>query len=102
MLLPQEIENCLHRAECREGDLDKDGVPVTHGAVPEAWEFQGQELSSVLRFCGDKTRVRVDKGIQVKGISAIVPQAANEVDWIEVGGRLPQQELLARVPIHLR
>ena len=102
MILAKEIEDRLNRAKRRAGDFPKDGVPTSHGTVPEAGEFQGLELSSVLRFWRDEAGVRIDKRIQVKGSSQIVPHAANDIERVEVGGRFPHGALLTRFPIYLR
>ena len=41
MLRTEEVVHCLHGIECFEWNLDEDGVPIAHGAVPKAGEFKG-------------------------------------------------------------
>jgi len=48
VLRAEEVVDGLDGVEGGEGNLYEDGVPVTHGAVPETGKFKGLELTPVL------------------------------------------------------
>ena len=48
MLWAQQIVDGFDGIEGAQGNLDEEGVPVTHGAVPEAGQFKGLEFAAVL------------------------------------------------------
>ena len=43
----EQVVDGLHGVERREGNFHEDGVPVAHGAVPEAGELHGAQLAAV-------------------------------------------------------
>ena len=92
----QQIVHCLHGVEGLNRYFDEDGDPVGHGAVPEAGQLKGLQLSAVLRFVGDEAGVRVDIVRQAEGLALVVPTAAHQVDGVEVGRAL-EDGLLLRV-----
>ena len=40
VLVAQEVIHGLHRIECAQGYLHKDGVPIAHGTVPQSGKLE--------------------------------------------------------------
>ena len=61
VLLAKQVVYCLDRIECDEWDLYENGIPETHGPVPETGEFECLEFLAILRLDGDKSSVGIGK-----------------------------------------
>ena len=85
MRRPEEVENDLHRVECRERNLYEEGVPVAHRTVPETWKLKGLELAALVALRADESCILVNILEKVEAVSLIVMEAANDVYRIEMG-----------------
>ena len=72
MLRAQEVVDGFDGVEGRERHFDHDGVPVAHGAVPEAWQLQSLQFLAVLALVGNEACSRVNKVGQVKLLTLVV------------------------------
>ena len=43
VLVAQKVVHCLNRVKGGERNLYEDGVPITHGTIPQAGELEGLE-----------------------------------------------------------
>lgn len=82
----EEIVDGLYRIECRDGHFNEYGVPVAHGAVPQAGELHGTQFLAVAGLGGDEACGRIYVGGEIKLLAVDILDVANEVDGIEVGG----------------
>ena len=87
MLGAEQVVDGLDGIEGGEGYLDEERQPVAHGAVPQAWQLQGEKLAAALALVGDEAGGGVDVLGEVEGLAVVVGDAADEVDGIEVGAR---------------
>lgn len=60
MLWAQQVIHCFHRIERADGHLYKNGVPITHGTIPQTGKLESFERSSTLRFRRDETSIFID------------------------------------------
>ena len=102
MLRTEEVVHCLHGIECFEWNLDEDGVPIAHGAVPKAGEFKGQEFATVVRLFADETGRTVDISWKIELLSFVVAQTANQVDGVEMGTAFEHYSVVGIVLVDLR
>ena len=84
MLRAEEIVDRLHGIERAERHFNEDGVPVAHGAIPEAGEFERQQFLAVLGFVGNEAGGGVDEIGQMEFFAVEVAQTTHEIDGIEV------------------
>jgi len=68
----KQIKDRLYRIKCNERYLNKDGIPSSHGTVPETGKLKRLELSSINRFDGYKAGVGVGKEPEVERLSKVV------------------------------
>ena len=48
MLGAEQVVDGLDGVEGGQGNFNENGVPVTHGAVPQSWKLKGFQFTSVL------------------------------------------------------
>ena len=84
MLLAQQIVHCLDRVERRKRNFHKNGVPVAHGSVPKAGQFESLEFSPVLALRTDEACGAVDIVGQVERLPLVVLHGTHQVDGIKV------------------
>ena len=82
----EEVEDDLDGVEGLQGDLNEEGVPVGHGAVPEAGELEGAQGAALVALGADEAGFLVDVAEQVELFALVVTQAADKVDGVEVSG----------------
>ena len=85
MLRTQKVIDGLDGVEGAQWNLNEDGVPVTHGAVPETGQFQSLELTAVLGLAGYEAGGGIYVLGQVKLVTLVSAQGANQVYRVEVG-----------------
>jgi hypothetical protein len=93
----REVEDALDRGEGRGGDLDEDGVPAGHRAVPEARALEDDELAPPLELGGDERGLGIDEAGELEGAALGVAQREREVDRVEVRRRREDGVLLGAV-----
>ena len=98
----QQVVHRLHGVEGLDRHFDKDGNPVGHSAIPEAWQLEGFQLTAILRLVGDEAGVGIHIIRQVEGLALVVPTAAYQVDGVEVGRALEDGFLLGVLVVDLR
>lgn len=86
----------LDRIEGHVWDLDENGVPETHSAVPEAGVLVDQRREPGEGLLRDDCPLGNGKGTQVETYSVRTPKRARYVDGVEIP-RLMEQRALARV-----
>ena len=96
MLRAEEIVDRLHGIERAEWHFNEDGVPVAHGAIPEAGEFECQQFFAVLGFAGNETGGGIDEIGQMEFFAVEVAQTTHEIDGIEVRA-LFEERFFARI-----
>ena len=101
MLFAEEVVDGLDRVEGGHGNLDKEGDPVGHGAVPEAGEFLRLDCEGAFGLLADEAGLRVDILTEVEIAAAVVLGAADEVDGVEMGRGLENIFLLRIVVVDL-
>ena len=101
MLLAEEVVDGLDGVEGGDGDLDEEGNPVGHGAVPEAGQLLRLDGEGTLGLFADESCLRVDILAEVEIAAAVVLGAADEVDGVEVGRGLEDFLLLRVVVVDL-
>ena len=84
MLLTQQVVHCLDRVERGKRNLHKNGVPVAHGSVPKAGQFESLEFSPVLALRTDEASGAVDIVGQIERLPLVVFHGAYQVDGIKV------------------
>src|SRR5262249_38182732 len=93
MLRSEEVHDGLDGGERREWDLDEDGDPFGHGAVPEPGAFQGEKLPALVTLARHHAGARIDEAREIERPAAGIEHAAHEIDRIEVG-RFVDERLL--------
>ena len=68
----KQVKDRLYRIKCNERYLNKDGIPTSHGTVPETGKLKCLELSSINRFDGYKAGVGVGKVPEVERLTKVV------------------------------
>jgi len=48
VLFAKQIIYGLDGVECDKGHFHENGIPVSHGSIPESWEFKSFEFIPVL------------------------------------------------------
>ena len=96
MLRAEEIVDRLHGIERAERHFNEDSVPVAHGAIPEAGEFECQQFFAVLGFVGNETGGGIDEIGQMEFFAVEVAQTTHEIDGIEVRA-LFEERFFARI-----
>ena len=81
----QEVVDRLDRVKGVDGHLDKDGIPVAHRAIPQAWQLQRLDVDAILTLDADKARLGIHKLTQIKLDTLVVLDVAHEVNRIEMG-----------------
>ena len=71
MGVAQQVQHHLHGVEGFDRDLHEEGVPVGHGAVPQAREFERLELASLVALGADQAGLLVHVVQQVE-LGAVV------------------------------
>ena len=58
MLRPQQVEDDFHRRERRDGDVDENGVPACHRAVPQPRQLLRPQLAAGVyyNYCSGRER----------------------------------------------
>src|SRR5258708_13375680 len=64
VLRAQQVVDRLHGVEGGGRDLDEDGVPLRHRAVPQAGALERTELAATARLLADEPRLRIDAARQ--------------------------------------
>ncbi len=85
VLVAEEVVDRLYGVEGGEGNLNEDGVPVTHGTIPEAGELEGFQLLATLGLRRDETGGLIDEIGQVESVTLVVLHGADQVDGVEMG-----------------
>ena len=83
---PEEVQHNFYRVESFDGDFDEKGVPVAHGAVPQAREFQGLEGAAFIALGADEAGFGIYEFGKVEMIPLVVQKAAYKVYGIEMCG----------------
>ncbi len=68
----KQVKDRLHRIKCNERYFNKDGIPSSHGTVPEAGKLKRLELSAINSFNGYKTGFGVGNVHEVERLSKVV------------------------------
>ena len=55
MCFPEQVQDYLDGVEGLDRDLDEEGVPVGHGAVPETRELEGPQFAALVTLGADET-----------------------------------------------
>ena len=77
VFLAEEVVDGLDGIEGGDGDLDEEGDPVGHGAVPESGELLRLEGERSFRLFTDESGFGVDVVSEVEIASAVVLGAAH-------------------------
>ena len=82
----EKVEDDLDWVEGLDGNLDEEGVPVAHGAVPEARKLESLELAALIALGADESGFLIDIVREIELLAAVVAQAADEVAgrWIRL------------------
>ena len=80
----EKVEDDLDGVEGLDGNLDEEGVPVAHGAIPEARKLESLELTALIALGADESGVLIDIVREIELLTAVVAQAADEIDGVEV------------------
>ena len=94
---PEQVENDFDRVESCKGDFNEERIPVTHGSVPETGEFECFQFPALIALGTDETGILIDKVEEMEPLSLVIPQAADEIDGIEMS-RPAEGFLRALVP----
>ena len=83
----EKVKNDLDRVECSERNLNEKSVPVAHGTIPEAREFESLEFAALITLRTYESCVLIHIFQKVETLSLIIMEAANDVNRIEMGSR---------------
>ena len=97
----QQVVDGLDGVEGSSGHFDEHRIPVRHGAVPEAGEFESLDLHALAALLGDKSCGVVNEVGEIEFLTAIVLDGADEVDGIEVCGVTHHLDRLLRFGVDL-
>lgn len=84
MCRSKKVKDNLHRIECSERNLNKECVPVAHGAVPEAWKLEGLEFASLIALRADEACILVNILKKIEALSLVIVEAAYDIYRVEV------------------
>ena len=82
----QEIQYYFYGVEGFYGNFHKEGVPVTHGAVPETGKFKGLEFTAFETLGAYEAGLGIYVVKEVEFTALVVLQAAHKIYGIEVSG----------------
>ena len=102
MLGPQEIRNGFYRIESRQRHLNEERVPECHRTIPESRPFECQEFPSLLRFAGNDRACWIGEPREEEFPPAMIVNATDEIDGVEMGGGTPDLPLRWIVEVDLR
>ena len=80
----EEVKHHLNWVECFKRNLYEESVPVAHRTIPETWELEGLEFSTLIALRADESCIFVHILEEVEAFSLIVMEAADDVNRVEV------------------
>ena len=81
----QKVEHDLHRIESLKRNLHETGIPVAHGAVPEARKFESLQLPALIALGADESCILIHILEKIELLPLVVPEASDEIHRIEMG-----------------
>ena len=101
MLFAEQVVDGFDGIEGGKRNLDEEGDPVGHGAVPQSGELLRFENGGAFALLADKASGGVDELTEVEVTAAVVLGGADKVDGVEVGGAGEDGFLLGVVAVDL-
>ena len=98
----QEVEHGFDRVEGAERHFHEHCVPVSHGAVPQAWKLKGFQWAPFMGLVGDEISIRVPERLKSERLPLVITHATDDIYWIKVGGGIQNGPLLVRRDVNLR
>ena len=83
---PEQVEHGLDRVERFYRNFHEERVPVRHRSVPEPRQFQSLEFPSLKTLHAYKSGLLVHVFEEIEFFTLVFPQAAYQVNRVEMGG----------------